>query len=210
MLELQNTGGARITLKNTVKKTAWIFSTNNRDEFYFSRANTTGSEMLLSPNGRLRIGPGDKTVFDLNPNGNLRIVGDLTANGVSYSSDRNRKENFTQIDPQQTLEKLVSVPVTEWNFKQDDTRHIGPMAQDFYAAFGVGKDNKHLSPADTAGVTIAAIQGLYLRLEEKDQQLKKQQQEIEMLQTKISEMESLKQELAEIRKLVSRSDVADD
>lgn len=157
--------------------------------------------MLLSPTGRLRIGPGNKTVFDLNPNGNLKIVGDLTANGVVYASDRNKKEHFSQIDPQQTLEKLVTVPITEWNFKQDKNRHIGPMAQDFYAAFGVGKDDKHLNPTDTAGVTIAAIQGLYQQLQDKDAQLKDQLLEIKNLRSEVMELRSLQTRLIALETL---------
>jgi hypothetical protein len=203
MLELQNNGGARITLKNTEKKTAWIFSTNNLDQFYFSRAGTTGAEVLLDPSGRLMVGPGSKTVFDLDPTGNLKIKGDLTANGVVYSSDRDLKENLVIINSQVMLEKLVSVPVSEWNFKRQDTRHIGPMAQDFYAAFGVGKDDKHLNPTDTAGVTIAAIQGLYQQVQDQNARMKEQlldkDREISNLK---AELKTVNQNLTEIRMLL--------
>ena len=40
-------------------------------------------------------------------------------------------------------------------------RHIGPMAQDFHSAFGLGLDNKHITTIDEGGVALAAIQGLY-------------------------------------------------
>jgi hypothetical protein len=40
------------------------------------------------------------------------------------------------------------------------------MAQDFYAAFGLGMDDKHISMVDADGVALAAIQGLNHKLEE--------------------------------------------
>ena len=42
-----------------------------------------------------------------------------------------------------------------------DYKDIGPMAQDFYKAFGLGLDNKHITTIDEGGVALAAIQGLY-------------------------------------------------
>src|SRR5690606_8134112 len=78
-------------------------------------------------------------------------------------SDRNLKENLAIVDTQALLAKLARVPVTTWNYKsQDDSiRHIGPMAQDFYAAFGVGEDDTHITTIDADGVALAAIQALY-------------------------------------------------
>jgi hypothetical protein len=48
--------------------------------------------------------------------------------------------------------------------------HIGPTAQDFYAAFKLGDSNKTINTADAQGVALAAIQGLY----EENQELKQQ------------------------------------
>ena len=64
-------------------------------------------------------------------------------------SDRNAKENFQPVDPRAVLDKVAALPLSEWNYKQDtSTRHIGPMAQDFYAAFHVGPDDKHITTVD--------------------------------------------------------------
>lgn len=54
-----------------------------------------------------------------------------------------------------------------WNYSADDPsiRHIGPMAQDFAAVFGVGADDRHIHPIDGQGVALAAVQGLVLDLE---------------------------------------------
>jgi hypothetical protein len=83
-------------------------------------------------------------------------------------SDRAAKENVVAISPEEILDRLATVPITQWNYKaQDDSvRHIGPMAQDFHRAFGLsGDDRTHLSPIDTDGVALAAIKGLSERVD---------------------------------------------
>jgi len=91
----------------------------------------------------------------------------LAAGSGSWTnmSDRNLKENVAEVEPQALLESLAYVPVTTWNYtSQDDSiRHIGPMAQDFHAAFGVGEDDTHITTVDADGVALAAIQALYAR-----------------------------------------------
>jgi hypothetical protein len=94
--------------------------------------------------------------------------GTVTANGVLLTSDRNAKENFKPVDPQSVLAKVAALPVTTWDYKTEGqaVQHIGPVAQDFYSAFGLdGKDNKHISVVDEGGVALAAIQGLNQKLE---------------------------------------------
>jgi len=64
------------------------------------------------------------------------------------------------------LAKVAALPISAWHFKTDaGTRHIGPMAQDFYSAFDVGTDNQHIATVDESGVALAAIQGLNQKLE---------------------------------------------
>ena len=94
------------------------------------------------------------------------------AGGGSWSSlsDRNSKENFQPVDGREVLERVAALPLTTWNYKSQaaTTRHIGPMAQDFYAAFNLGEDDRHISTGDAAGIAFAAIQGLYEISQEKD------------------------------------------
>ena len=59
------------------------------------------------------------------------------------------------------LEALAAMPIYFWSGIGDDTRHLGPMAQDFQDAFAVGRDDKHISTVDLDGVALAATQGLY-------------------------------------------------
>jgi hypothetical protein len=77
-------------------------------------------------------------------------------------SDRNRKQNFSGVDAEAILAKLVELPITTWNYTFDDPsiRHIGPMAQDFAAAFEVGATDKMIFQIDADGVAFASIQAL--------------------------------------------------
>ena len=59
------------------------------------------------------------------------------------------------------LEKVAALPLSWWRYKGYAVRHVGPMAQDFHAAFDLGRDEKGLDGADLDGVALAAIQGLY-------------------------------------------------
>jgi trimeric autotransporter adhesin len=84
-------------------------------------------------------------------------------------SDRNAKAGFKPIDGIQVLERLAAIPIDTWNYKGQpaSVQHIGPVAQDFYAAFGLGEDNRYISSVDADGVAMAAIQGLYQMTQEK-------------------------------------------
>ena len=104
-------------------------------------------------------------------------------NAWSALSDRNAKANFTTVDARAVVEKLAQIPISTWNYKTQDAtiRHIGPMAQDFAAAFGVGEDNTHISTIDADGVSLAAIQGLYQITQEKDQRIDQLEREVAQL-----------------------------
>jgi hypothetical protein len=94
-------------------------------------------------------------------------------------SDRNAKENFGTVDAREVLAKLAVMPIETWNYKAQDAsiRHMGPMAQDFYAAFGLGEDKLGIGTMDADGVAFAALKGLYELVKEKEgviEQLKQQ------------------------------------
>jgi uncharacterized small protein (DUF1192 family) len=103
--------------------------------------------------------------------------------GGSWSSlsDKRKKENFKELNKEEVLKKVAALPVTLWNYKSQpaDQRHIGPMAQDFYAAFqldGMGNDTT-INTVDIDGVNMVAIQALEKRtalLQQENEQLKKQ------------------------------------
>jgi hypothetical protein len=82
-------------------------------------------------------------------------------------SDRAIKANFGSVDAADMLQRVRELPISTWNYTSDDpaVRHIGPMAQDFAALFGVGADDRHIHPLDGQGVALAAIQGLLNQVE---------------------------------------------
>jgi hypothetical protein len=94
--------------------------------------------------------------------------------GSSYlGSDRNRKSHIVPVDPADVLARLTQLPIATWSWQKDHGKelHVGPMAQDFRAAFGLGQDDVTIVPMDMTGVAIAGVQGLYQLLEEKDQRI---------------------------------------
>jgi hypothetical protein len=99
--------------------------------------------------------------------------GNVTATSFNPTSSRALKEGFTAIDPKQVLDQVVAMPISEWKYKKDVTasRHLGPVAEDFRAAFGLGADGQHISVTDLGGVSLAAIQGLDQVVQEKDRQI---------------------------------------
>ena len=89
------------------------------------------------------------------------------------ASDRNRKENIREIDPVAIVEKVAALPVSDWNYRAeaDEVRHIGPMAQDFHAAFGFGGSAKSIATVDADGVALASVKGLYQMIQAKNDEI---------------------------------------
>ncbi|NCA82257.1 MAG: hypothetical protein EOM72_05875 [Opitutae bacterium] len=108
----------------------------------------------------------------------------LPPNVTSWSalSDREAKENFEAIDTGAILDKLAALPLTAWNYKADPgrRRYIGPVAQDFHAAFGLGDDTT-INTLDADGVALAAIQGVNRKLEAEVAELKARIERLEAL-----------------------------
>jgi hypothetical protein len=115
--------------------------------------------------------------FAARANGGFRFVsssGTCTTTGGSWSctSDRNAKMNFAAVDGREVLSKVAGLSILTWSFKDNAAiRHMGPTAQDFYAAFGLGHDDTTISTIDLDGVALAAIQGLYGLVQEKDAEI---------------------------------------
>jgi hypothetical protein len=89
--------------------------------------------------------------------------------GWTNICDRNKKENFRGIDGEELLSKIRSMSITEWNYKESDPsiKYIGPVAQDFYAAFHLGgKDSLGINSICIDGVNMAAVQALEIRTAE--------------------------------------------
>ena len=117
----------------------------------------------------------------------------LTTGGTwTNASDRNLKENFALVDAQAVLEGVARLPIQSWNYKAEEAtvRHLGPTAQDFYATFGLGADDRHIATVDADGVALASIQALYARNQALEQQVAVQQAQIEALQRQNADLEA--------------------
>ncbi len=137
--------------------------------------------------------------------------------GWSNYSDRNKKENFQSVDGESLLSKISKIPVTTWNYKRTDTsvRYMGPMAQDFYAAFHLnGDDSLGISTISIDGVNFAGVQAL----EKRTGEMKKMIDEIKIqnaqlilenqkLKEKLSALDKIEEELAAIRNLKEKLSV---
>lgn len=98
-----------------------------------------------------------------NTNGNGAY---LTTGGTwTNNSDINLKEDISKLSAQEVLQKIAGMQITRWKYKGTNEYHIGPMAQDFHAAFQTGTDNKSISSIDPAGVSLLAIQALMEKIE---------------------------------------------
>jgi hypothetical protein len=80
----------------------------------------------------------------------------------SSLSDRTMKDDVVALDVATLLDRVTALPVSEWEYQSEaGVRHIGPMAQDFSAAFHVGADDRHITSIDESGVALAAIKALH-------------------------------------------------
>jgi hypothetical protein len=115
----------------------------------------------------------------------------LAPGGGSWTSmsDRHAKENLRAVNAQAVLAKVATLPLSTWNYTSQapSIRHLGPMAQDFAAAFGVGETDTGISTVDADGVALAAIQGLNQKLEEKSATLEKEVAELKALVKTLAE-----------------------
>jgi hypothetical protein len=118
-----------------------------------------------------------------NPGGNQQVDWVPGASSWSFTSDRNLKEDFAHVDSELVLDKVIELPVNEWNFKGYDQRHMGPTAQDFHSAFGLGDSETRMDSGDLHGVALAAIQGLYAKLQQREEK-------IQSLEARIAKLEA--------------------
>jgi hypothetical protein len=92
----------------------------------------------------------------------------LTAGGTwTNSSSEALKENFTQLDKEEILNKISQLRLEQWNYKvEDDTvKHIGPIAEQFYDLFGLGGSSKTVSSIDPAGIALVGVQALFEKID---------------------------------------------
>lgn len=107
------------------------------------------------------------------------------------ASSRDLKQDFERVDARSILNKVAALPISTWTYNAEveaGTRHLGPVAEDFAAAFGLGETDKAIATVDASGVALAAIQGLTQVVTEKNQ-------EISDLEGRVAELEAIVTEL---------------
>ena len=134
--------------------------------------------------------------FNIRASGGTRIYSSsglatgvtLAAGGGAWVavSDSAIKRNIRPVDEFDILEKVASLPISRWSYETQspDIEHIGPMSQDFYAAFGLGEDDKGISTLDPDGVSMAAIKALYSKNKELIERIEKLEKMIDELSKK--------------------------
>jgi len=181
---MKNSGDVRMFWENTASGDIWQMSLLST---VLQMASPTGvGKFRVRKNGGLQALTGSTEIMALNS------TGDLTVKSVTETSSRDAKNGFETVDGLSVLEKVAGLPISEWSYKADSpsVRHIGPMSEDFHAAFGLGKTDKGLTSVDTSGVALAAIQGLNQKLVEKDAR-------IDELELRLQELEQMVQDLAQ-------------
>ena len=171
LFTLANRGNTKFELKETGSGTRWQF-TNSGDAFRISKFGTGQVE------------------FQVFNNGDAVLLGDLAIGGsFTEMSDRNQKHAIVPLDGETVLAKVAQVPVSEWSYRGEaaDSRHIGPMAQDFYAAFGLASGETQISARDMAGVNMAAVQALNQKLERENADIRA---ELDALRDTVMELRS--------------------
>ncbi|WP_157705865.1 tail fiber domain-containing protein [Roseovarius faecimaris] len=167
---LRDNGKGAILIEETSAGTLGQMTLRNNGITFFTLEDTSIADVdnsgrkwnFQNQNGTFRVttapgGPGEIEMI-LTPAGDMTIEGALTQN-----SDKHKKMAIEPVDPGEILQKVAELPVSSWMYKDNadlGIRHIGPMAQDFHAAFGVGASETGISSLDTSGVALAAIQAL--------------------------------------------------
>ena len=172
LLTLSNNGGARMLFTNTNNSVSWrLGSEDTDDDFIITRSGSGDLEFRLTSTGDLHL-PGGQ---------------------VQTASDRNKKYNIDPVDAQEILSRLDAMPVSTWTYKTEspDVKHIGPMAQDFMAAFGYGTDERLIGNLDIAGVALAALKGLNQKVSARDEEIQSLRKSNEELFSRLSSLEAM-------------------
>jgi hypothetical protein len=162
-----------------------------------TNATAIGANAVVNASNMIRLGDANITV----------IEGQVA---YTFTSDKTKKENFRIIDGEDVLQKIGGLSIPSWNYIGHDPerfRHYGPMAQDFFAAFGhdgvgtVGSPTT-INSGDLAGILMIAVQALEKRtqeLKDKDARIAALEQETAALRGKQAQLEKLERQTAELK-----------
>lgn len=172
---LENSGGNRFDFLNT-------HPTGGGHWQFINTSNPGGADLVIR-----ELLANTSEEFRLTEAGNLTISGTLFQN-----SSRDTKLGIRSVDAAAVLEQVINLPIAEWSYRNDSPsiKHVGPMAEDFFASFGLGGTSKAISPLDTSGIALAAIQGLHGTVTARDQQIAGLLAKQEQLEARNEELEA--------------------
>jgi hypothetical protein len=167
-------------------------SNNKRGSFVYADASSNIATNSTADNQFMVRASGGAIFYS---NAGLTTGVTLAAGSGSWSSvsDKNKKENFKNENPENVLNNLRNLEIYSWNYKTQSAsiRHIGPFAQDFYSIFKLGESDTTITTVDIDGISLIAIQAL----SKKTLELKKKSEEIEMLRAHVERLEKEKRNL---------------
>jgi trimeric autotransporter adhesin len=153
---------------------------------------------------RIRYNGGIRLRVSTAANGNTPGAGgnvgcDLTVAVPSWTcaSSRTVKENFRTVDGEDVLARIRAMPITTWNMIGGgrDVRHLGPVAEDFYHAFGLGIGETTIGMGDIDGVNLAGVKALEARTQHLQQELDARTAEVGQLRGDVAELRAQVQAL---------------
>jgi len=108
------------------------------------------------------------------------------------SSDVNRKHRFASVAGEDVLARLRDMPISTWSYRTegDDIRHLGPTAQNFRAAFGLGSNETTIATVDADGVALAAAQALERRTAAQAEEIRALREENAALKARLDRLEA--------------------
>jgi trimeric autotransporter adhesin len=176
-------GGAGNTATGSYASVPGGFANAARGDYSFAAGRTAqvqaphSGTFLFADGSPLPFESAAANEFAVRATGGVRLVTAIDQSGAQLAgvrlsagsgswetlSDSNSKADFQSVDEQAILDNLASMPIRSWRYKGENAqvRHLGPTAQDFHAAFGLGEDVQYISTADADGVALAAVQQLY-------------------------------------------------
>jgi hypothetical protein len=114
-----------------------------------------------------------------------------TGGAWTNTSDVNRKHLFESVAGEDILTRLRRIPIQRWSYRAESAkvRHLGPTAQDFRAAFGLGNDERSIATLDADGVALAGVQALEVRTRTQAAQLRALQADNQALRARLDALE---------------------
>jgi hypothetical protein len=142
-------------------------------------------------------------------NGTLGVGGntgcDLPGGSGTFtcSSSRTLKESFRAVDGEDVLLRIRATPVTTWSYIAEgrQVRHMGPVAEDFRAAFGLGAGSTSIGLGDIDGVNFAGVQALEARTAALQRQVDAKSARVAQLE---AELAATRRQLADLAARVDR------